>query len=371
MKVKYAIDNFFFESGARKIYVTESKGLLDSPKPKEPFKVSYPNRDGEEVYFGTGNKMVFEPKQIELSCVIVSASAPLLISDFNALVAVFRGTFAKRLKRLYVQVDSGYPLVYDVYLSDEISLTKKWNDGQMVGTFTLKFTEPMPTKTSYHLSAYDFTSGVLTGQNLLTDSFINTQLSCNSVSNALRQVSVTAGKTYTLTAKAKKNDTKSATVIIHKANSFTWHLDLVFENTFYEIKSVTFVAALTETLWVESFCIPSGGASEFVSIDWYVLSEGAVSETIWSPMPTEPVVFSLTLTNKSQTAQICNVACDGLTVDSIKSITVPAGIGFTASANFSFQCEFINSFLKNPVFTIDNTNVTVTATKPFLIPYSL
>lgn len=38
------------------------------------------------------------------------------------------------------------PLIYEVYIKDEIEVSKTWNDSLMVGTFKLKLREPEPVK---------------------------------------------------------------------------------------------------------------------------------------------------------------------------------------------------------------------------------
>ena len=83
-----------------------------------------------------------EPRTITLSCFIKATDR----ADFMDKVFRFEQLFDKTgLHRLMIDVGAK-PLVYEVYCIDAITISKKWNDGLMVGTFKIKLTEPEPVK---------------------------------------------------------------------------------------------------------------------------------------------------------------------------------------------------------------------------------
>lgn len=371
MKIKYAINDFQFETSTRKIYITGSKGVMDLPAPKEPFRTNYPFRNGEEVYLGTANKMAFEPRNIELDCVIVASSADQLITDFNDLKAVFTGSDGKKLKRLYIQMDTAYPLIFDVYLNGEITLDKRWSDGQIAGKFTLKLCEPNPIKIALHLTDYEFFVSATKPANLITDSFVNATIA-STAGLVTRTVNVTAGKTYTFTTCGFKMDTKNGQVVIRNASS-SFIRTITFSTTVEQIQAISFAASTTEQLIIESSCVPSGTPSNRFYTKWHVLSEGGVAATKWTPTASEAVKITIIFRNPTSKKQVINVLCDGKTVSSQSTIVMPSGVvGNLAELALSYQCEYINGFLKNPVITIDNDEVELySSSKTILKPYAL
>lgn len=385
MKVQYAIDNFLFETDSRKIYVTSSKGMLDNPEPKEPFKVDYPFRHGEEVFWSP-NEVMYKARNITIECFIVASSNSDLITQFNALCAVFRGQMGKKLRRLYVQVDTLAPLFYDVYLSGKIELEKKWSQGQIVGKFTLNLVEPYPTKVSYHLSGLNYQIG---SRNLLT----NSDFSDNAVSWALHETTFTkqitglpsgaiscgkfipsgasrgvykanvrtiAGRKYTVSFFAKA-DFPTSLIFSYEGVSISSHLYL---STVWQSYNYTFIGDGNEhTL---TFYIQPTVTNFYLTNVKLELGEIA---TNWQRAPEDIVSIAFTLTNTSAKKKKFNVLFDGILSTSAQSFVLNAGASTAVSQNVSG--EFL-ACVRNPVFSIDDPNHTVTngsltITKPYLL----
>ncbi|KWW31666.1 MAG: Phage tail protein [bacterium P3] len=65
------------------------------------------------------------------------------IQKWNEFLSIFD---SDGTQRLMVDVQPTKPLVYEVYLEDEMDAEKRWSDSAMVGTFTIKLKEPDPVK---------------------------------------------------------------------------------------------------------------------------------------------------------------------------------------------------------------------------------
>ena len=134
----YTLDGVDFREYG--VFVSESDGVLNRPKLKPLANVSWDNYHGEDVDL---NHMYYEAREITLSCFIKAQTK----NDFIVQMSRFEQQFDKRgLHRLVIDVHPIKPLIYEVYCKDEISVSKKWNDALMVGTFKLKLTEPQPVK---------------------------------------------------------------------------------------------------------------------------------------------------------------------------------------------------------------------------------
>ena len=134
----YTLDGIDFREFG--VFVSDSDGVLNRPKLKQLASISWDNYHGEDVDL---NHKYYEPREITLSCFIKAKTK----NDFIMQMWRFEQQFDKRgLHRLMIDVHPIKPLIYEVYCKDEISVSKKWNDELMVGTFKLKLTEPQPVK---------------------------------------------------------------------------------------------------------------------------------------------------------------------------------------------------------------------------------
>lgn len=122
------------------IYVSESNGLLDRPKMKAPLSIDWADYHGEII--DLQNKRV-EAREISLNCFMKATGKVDFVTKLNDFLDVFSkdGT-----QRLMVDIHPTKPLVYEVYNESGVSVTKRWNDDLMVGTFTIKLKEPNPVK---------------------------------------------------------------------------------------------------------------------------------------------------------------------------------------------------------------------------------
>lgn len=122
------------------IYVSESNGLLDRPKMKAPLSIDWPDYHGEVI--DLQNKR-FEAREITLNCFMKATGKIDFVTKLNDFLDVFSkdGT-----QRLTVYIHPTKPLVYEIYNESGLSITKRWNDDLMIGTFSLKLKEPNPVK---------------------------------------------------------------------------------------------------------------------------------------------------------------------------------------------------------------------------------
>lgn len=155
MTVTYYINGVTFSSLGVK--VSQSKGIVDALKMREPSKVTWPDHHGEVVDLAAPR---YESREITLDCFIEADSSTAFILAAQAFIAAFQKA---GLQRLMIDVNDGVvtrkPLVYEVYMSEGLDLTKDWNATKMIGTFSLKLKEPEPVKRVYKFVA---TAGAMT-----------------------------------------------------------------------------------------------------------------------------------------------------------------------------------------------------------------
>ena len=122
------------------IRFSSSTGLLARPKLKPLTKFDWPDYHGEVVDL-TGKRV--DARTITLKGWMPANNKTDFIQKWNEFLSIFDkdGT-----QRLMVDAHPTKPLVYEVYLEDEMDTDKKWSDSAMVGTFTLKLKEPDPVK---------------------------------------------------------------------------------------------------------------------------------------------------------------------------------------------------------------------------------
>ena len=136
--IKYSIDGIDFASLG--VYVSGSSGIVDSPKRKPVPETKWDDYHGASVDL---SHKLYDQRKITLNCFIIADSK----DDFVVKLLKFRHIFDKPgYHRLMIEAVSGKPLIYEVYSQDEIAVSKKWSESQMVGTFDLRLTEPQPEK---------------------------------------------------------------------------------------------------------------------------------------------------------------------------------------------------------------------------------
>ena len=121
-----------------KIFISESKGLLDKPKPKSRASYDWAEHHGKAI---DTSPTKYEEREITLSGWIEGENWQEIKRNFDSLLSEFN---KEGLARLIV--DFGSKLVFDVYLSDGVELDKHFSQGQTFGKFTLKMKDPNPIK---------------------------------------------------------------------------------------------------------------------------------------------------------------------------------------------------------------------------------
>ena len=137
-RLEYLIDGKNFKE--YNVRVSKSSGIVDGLKMKEPFKVNWSDEHGEVIDL---TRPRFEAREISLECFISATGKMDFVNKATSFLALFRGGGSHRLM---IDINPTKPLVYEVYCSDSVAISKKWNDELMVGTFTIKLREPEPVK---------------------------------------------------------------------------------------------------------------------------------------------------------------------------------------------------------------------------------
>jgi hypothetical protein len=137
-QLDYLIDGINFKEWD--VTVSESNGILDLPKLKTPFSINWPDYHGQVIDL---SRKRIEAREIELKCWMKASGKMNFVTKLNSFLDIFRkdGT-----QRLTIDIHPTKPLLYEVYCENGISISKRWNDDLMIGTFTLKLVEPDPVK---------------------------------------------------------------------------------------------------------------------------------------------------------------------------------------------------------------------------------
>lgn len=126
------------------VYVSDSKGLAGRLARKDSLTVDWDNYHG---IVRDKKRPRFKERNIQLECFMEASSRYAYIEQLNRFFSTLDGEDTQRLKVEYAGIAK--PLVYEVVCLDEADPNKKWgryNEGTMVGTFTLKLVEDEPVK---------------------------------------------------------------------------------------------------------------------------------------------------------------------------------------------------------------------------------
>lgn len=138
-KNKYYVDGQMFRDQFA-VKVSKSDGIMDNLKPKEFFKVDWPDYHGEVIDF---SEIRFEPRDITLTCFVDANGQESFWQKVDQFVKAW---MKSGLRQLIIDPGKTFPMVYMVYVTDTFNMVKKWSDQHMVGTFELKLREPSPIK---------------------------------------------------------------------------------------------------------------------------------------------------------------------------------------------------------------------------------
>lgn len=138
-EVKYSLNGKLFKDYG--VYVSESFGLMDALKRRPVKSYQWAEYHGESVDLSNPK---YEAREIALNCFIVGENWQDLFNQFNFMI---RDEFAKPgTQRLHIKPFGYNTLAYEVYITDEIKVDKRFRNGEMVGIFTMKLIEPNPIK---------------------------------------------------------------------------------------------------------------------------------------------------------------------------------------------------------------------------------
>lgn len=136
--VKYSIDGYYLDGFD--IYVSGSDGITDKPEIKDLTGYDWGGYDGTQYHTGD---LRYKERTISLQCFMECNG----YDDFISKAMVFLTLLSKAgTHRLMIEAGSAKPLVYEVFCKDAIDLSKAWNPGKFVATFTIKLIEPEPVK---------------------------------------------------------------------------------------------------------------------------------------------------------------------------------------------------------------------------------
>lgn len=135
MELAYSIDGRDFKGYG--IYVSSSQGLIGGLKPKKGLTAEWPDENGcypdlEATYF--------EGRNIVLNCFMKAESAPQFIERIEAFCALFYAA-GEHILKLSLGAKA---LEYKVKLADAINVEKKFREGVMIASFSLKLLEYTP-----------------------------------------------------------------------------------------------------------------------------------------------------------------------------------------------------------------------------------
>ena len=130
-------DNKFVDFG---VYVSDSSGLVGALQTKEFVTVNWA---GEHGIIADLERPRFMPREITLECFFEANG----FMDFTLRMTEFLNYFkSKGTHRLKVEIDHRKPLVYEVYMTENTEIKKKWKAEKFIGTFNLKLIEYLPIK---------------------------------------------------------------------------------------------------------------------------------------------------------------------------------------------------------------------------------
>lgn len=132
--IQYLINNTDFKTFG--VFVSDSSGVLDTPKPKNIQKHGWREYHGSMVDL---RNICLEERNIVLKCFLVASSEADFADKTNRLAELFSvGSL-----RLTINVKD-ISIVCGCYLSKEIQIKKHWRNDTMVGEFELNLCNADP-----------------------------------------------------------------------------------------------------------------------------------------------------------------------------------------------------------------------------------
>lgn len=137
--VAYKINSVTFIS--KKAYVSQSHGLIDRPERKPVLSYEWPDETGTQ--YDLVNPLQYKERKIWLEMFILGTNWNEIKSNFKAIMDEFDKAGTQSLS--VTPFTGGTELKYEVIIDGAVILNKRFQDGDMVGTFTLSMIEPNPT----------------------------------------------------------------------------------------------------------------------------------------------------------------------------------------------------------------------------------
>ena len=135
MELVYSIDGQEFKRYG--VYISSSQGLIGGLKPKKSLMAEWPDENGSYPDMGA---LCFEGRNIVLNCFMESDSAQQFIERIEAFCALFYTAGEHTLKLTL----GDRAMVYKVRLADAINIEKRFREGRMIASFSLKLFEYAP-----------------------------------------------------------------------------------------------------------------------------------------------------------------------------------------------------------------------------------
>lgn len=140
MSVQYSLNNKSFKDF--EVYVSESKGLVGQLERKDVVQYDWSEYHGISPNLRNPK---FKERVIELECFIRGENWEQLFTRFRSFII---SEFSKSgTQRLHVTPFNFKTFAFEVFCKDEIKPEKRFKEGEMFATFTLKLIEPNPIKT--------------------------------------------------------------------------------------------------------------------------------------------------------------------------------------------------------------------------------
>lgn len=136
--VKYSVNGKLFKD--YNVLISSSDGIGDGLKRKSVNTYDWAEYHGMAPDLSNPK---FEAREITLKGFVIGSHWDEMMENFNTILYEFQKSGTQRL---LIEPFNMKPRPYEVFMEDSAPLQKELRSGKMVGTFTLKLTEPNPRK---------------------------------------------------------------------------------------------------------------------------------------------------------------------------------------------------------------------------------
>lgn len=122
------------------VRISQTYGIMDALQRKPSVMRNWNDYHGDQIDL---EKPVFEARDISVECFIVQPTP----EDFLTQWTLFKAEFEKAgLQEFRLEFVIGRPYIFMCYLRNGLKMAKRFQDGEMIGTFTIELREPEPVK---------------------------------------------------------------------------------------------------------------------------------------------------------------------------------------------------------------------------------